>query len=142
MASTSLNPDGLGARWLSCPGRSCLLPCSTHIAEPDVTLDQLPRPQSGFAEAAAAGSFEPNDVPVSQHHVRDFGAQRLLLTVADQIKRAWRRGLSAGETERTELEAIEIGRKLRHRAIDPPFAPEARARRDAGRHRPVSVSNP
>ena len=41
-----------------------LCSCGAHIAEPDITLDKLPRPQSGFAEAAAAGSLEPNDVPV------------------------------------------------------------------------------
>jgi len=76
--------------------------CGTHIAEPDITLDKLPRPQSGFAEAAAAGSSEPDDVPFFKHHVRDFGAQRLLLSVADQVQRTWRRGLSAGETEWTE----------------------------------------
>src|ERR1700722_17464455 len=88
---------------------------STDIAEPDIALDKLPRPQSGFAEAAAAGSFEPDDIATFQHHVRDLGAQRLRLTVADQIERTWRRGLSAGEAKGTELEAIEIGRKLRHR---------------------------
>src|ERR1700731_84857 len=113
--------------------RSAVLPVttlcgrSTHIAEPDIALDKLPRPQSGFAEAAAAGSFEPNDIPTFQHHVRDLGGQRLRLTVADQIECTWRRGPSAGETKGTELEAIEIGRKRRHRTVDPPFAPETQA---------------
>jgi hypothetical protein len=57
----STNPDG---------GFSTALPVTTlcgrgaHIAEPDITLDKLPRPQSGFAEAAATGSFEPNYVAV------------------------------------------------------------------------------
>src|SRR4030095_10220529 len=53
--------------------------------------------------------------------------QRLLLTVADQVECTWRRGLAAGETKWTELESIEIGRKLRHRAFDPPLAPKTQA---------------
>src|SRR5258708_39969902 len=112
---------------LSRSPRNCALPPQHSRSRADVALDKLPRPQPGFAEAAAAGSFEPNDIPTFQHHVRNLGAQRLRLTVADQIERTWRRGPSAGETKRTELEAIEIGRKLRHRTVDPPFAPETQA---------------
>src|SRR6266702_5719764 len=100
---------------------------STHIAEPDITLDEFPRPQSGVAEAATAGSFEPNDIATFQHHVRNLGAQRLCLAIAGRIECTWRRGLSASQAKRTELEAIEIGRKLRHRTVDPPFAPETQA---------------
>ena len=61
----STNPDGaLGVHSSTALPVTTLCGRGAHIAEPDITLDKLPRPQSGFAEAAAAGSFEPNDVPV------------------------------------------------------------------------------
>ncbi len=62
----STSPDGaLGVHSSTALPVTTLCGCGTHIAEPDIAFDKLPRPQSGFAEAAAAGSFEPNDVAVS-----------------------------------------------------------------------------
>ena len=90
---------------------------------------------SRFAEAAAAGGFQADDVALPQHEVRDLRGQRLASTVADQVERARRRG-RPGEPERAELEAVEIGRELRGRAIDAPLTPQAEPAALPARRRP------
>ena len=96
------------------------MPCgrSADIAKPDIALTSS-RARNRLAEAAAAGSFEPNDVP-GFYIVRDFGAQRLLLTVPDQVAARSARGLSTGEpngrnANRSRLvESCAIGQSIRH----------------------------